>query len=183
MPQCPFCQHETPPAVDRCTHCGAALTSIAESREEEVNESQRPEISVSQSLEAEIRNLLGSRGKIEAIKYYRERTGAGLAEARQAVEAIGEGSNDPVALSDVAGADLGDELEPFLRRGNVIAAIKLYRERTGVGLKQAKDDVEALARQRNIPLKQIGCGATALLLLAIALAISVVLAFVVPAWF
>jgi ribosomal protein L7/L12 len=183
MPQCPFCQHENPPASDRCTHCGGALTSIAESRDEEDNESQPPKTSVSESLEAEIKNILGSRGKIAAIKYYRERTGAGLAEAKQAVEAIGESGYDPSALGDAAGADLGDQLEPMLRSGNVIAAIKLYRERTGVGLKQAKDDVEALAHSRNIPLKRVGCGATALLLLAIAIAISVVLALVVPAWF
>jgi ribosomal protein L7/L12 len=33
-----------------------------------------------------------------------------------------------------------------LRRGKKIQAIKIYREATGVGLKQAKDAVEAMAR-------------------------------------
>jgi ribosomal protein L7/L12 len=33
-----------------------------------------------------------------------------------------------------------------IRGGNVIQAIKLYREHTGVGLKEAKDYVDALAR-------------------------------------
>jgi large subunit ribosomal protein L7/L12 len=181
MPQCPFCQHENTPAADRCSNCGAALTTIAESRDENDQVSMPEENAVRpQSLEAEVKELFASHGKIEAIKYYRQRTGAGLAEAKQAVEAIAEGTSSSGA---VAGADLADQIEPLLRNGNVIGAIKLYRERTGVGLKQAKDDVEALARGRNIPLKQVGCGATALLLLAIALVVSVLLALVIPVWF
>jgi len=37
-----------------------------------------------------------------------------------------------------------DEIEALLRRGNKIAAIKLYRTATGVGLKEAKDAVDAV---------------------------------------
>ena len=40
---------------------------------------------------AEIRDLLARGKKIEAIKRYREETGAGLAEAKSAVEAIEAG--------------------------------------------------------------------------------------------
>lgn len=35
-----------------------------------------------------------------------------------------------------------------LQAGKMINAIKIYREVTGVGLKEAKDAVEAIARQR-----------------------------------
>jgi ribosomal protein L7/L12 len=35
----------------------------------------------------------------------------------------------------------------WLRKGNKIEAIKVYREATGLGLKEAKDAVEALERQ------------------------------------
>jgi ribosomal protein L7/L12 len=38
------------------------------------------------------------------------------------------------------------EITDAIRAGNKIQAIKLWRERTGVGLKEAKDAVEALAR-------------------------------------
>lgn len=38
------------------------------------------------------------------------------------------------------------EVVDAIRAGSTIQAIKLYRERTGVGLKEAKDAVEALAR-------------------------------------
>ena len=34
--------------------------------------------------------------------------------------------------------------------GNKIAAIKIYRERTGLGLKEAKDAVEEIARERGL---------------------------------
>jgi hypothetical protein len=37
-----------------------------------------------------------------------------------------------------------------LERGEKIGAIKAYRERTGAGLKEAKDAVEALARERGL---------------------------------
>jgi hypothetical protein len=39
-----------------------------------------------------------------------------------------------------------DEIEALLRRGNKIAAIKLYRTATGVGLKEAKDTIDAVER-------------------------------------
>jgi len=46
--------------------------------------------------------------------------------------------------------DLGDVVA-LMAAGQKIQAIKVYRERTGVGLKQAKDAVEELARRRGIP--------------------------------
>jgi ribosomal protein L7/L12 len=37
-----------------------------------------------------------------------------------------------------------DEIEALLKRGNKTAAIKVYRTATGVGLKEAKDAVDAV---------------------------------------
>jgi ribosomal protein L7/L12 len=37
-----------------------------------------------------------------------------------------------------------DEVEPLLRRGNKIDAIKVYRTATGTALKEAKDTVDAI---------------------------------------
>ena len=43
------------------------------------------------------------------------------------------------------GLDVGlTEVHDLLRRGRKIEAIKVYRERTGVGLKEARDAVERL---------------------------------------
>ena len=41
-----------------------------------------------------------------------------------------------------------EEVLELLQQGQKIQAIKLYREITGVGLKEAKDEVEEMARQR-----------------------------------
>ncbi len=43
-------------------------------------------------------------------------------------------------------AALEDEVRVLLAQGQKIAAIKLYREQTGLGLKQAKEAVERLQR-------------------------------------
>jgi ribosomal protein L7/L12 len=40
-----------------------------------------------------------------------------------------------------------DEIVNLLRQGQKIEAIKIYRERTNLGLKEAKDAVEAIERQ------------------------------------
>jgi hypothetical protein len=54
------------------------------------------------------------------------------------------------ALLKHQGIDLYSQLPPeiteLLRQGKKIEAIKLYRETTGVGLAQAKDQVEAIER-------------------------------------
>jgi hypothetical protein len=42
------------------------------------------------------------------------------------------------------------EVVSLLQRGEKIAAIKLYRKKTGVGLKEAKDFIDALAADRRI---------------------------------
>jgi Ribosomal protein L7/L12 C-terminal domain len=47
--------------------------------------------------------------------------------------------------SPAAGAS--EQIKALLMRGNKIEAIKVYREQTGLGLKQAKDYVDALERQ------------------------------------
>ena len=54
------------------------------------NESARP-VSTA-DVDAKIRALIGSGKKIEAIKAYRERYDAGLAESKDAVEAMARGT-------------------------------------------------------------------------------------------
>ncbi len=67
-----------------------------------------------------------------------------------------------------------------LMKGNKIEAIKLYREATGAGLKDAKDFIEALVAKVNqerpgtIP-KPTGCGTVALLIALFVLALAVAL--------
>jgi ribosomal protein L7/L12 len=93
---------------------------------------------------AEVRALLARDNKIEAIKRVRELTGLGLKEAKDFVDALpSAGPTAFPAAASPATADLSEVYE-LARHGNKIAAIKRYRELTGVGLKEAKDYVDRL---------------------------------------
>ncbi|HBP23177.1 MAG TPA: 50S ribosomal protein L7/L12, partial [Planctomycetes bacterium] len=94
---------------------------------------------------AEVAELLRAGKKINAIKRYREETGLSLKEAKDAVDALEAGgipASGPSPAPSAAGDD--EDIRDFLRAGKKIQAIKVYRERYGVGLKQAKDAVERM---------------------------------------
>lgn len=100
----------------------------------------------------EIYRLIGEKKKIHAIKLFRERTGAGLKEARDVVESVERGNPLPSPGVDVdsTGLDTGawEDIIPKLRalksEGKPIAAIKLLRARTGFSLREAKEAVDRL---------------------------------------
>lgn len=98
-----------------------------------------------------VADLLREGRKIEAIKRYREQTGVGLKEAKDAVEAMERGERLEVPplpdaprriTSEMAIDDA--ELRRHLAGGRLIDAIKRYRELTGLGLKESKDAIESL---------------------------------------
>jgi ribosomal protein L7/L12 len=91
-----------------------------------------------------IRAAISSGRKIEAIKIYREASGAGLAEAKEFVEAFAE---DPNAVGQAVRTLSDDDVEKIqaaIFAGRKIEAIKLRRDATREGLKEAKDFIEAL---------------------------------------
>lgn len=90
-----------------------------------------------------IADLIRQGRKLEAIKLIREETGVGLEEAKNAVDRLGAGAA-PVPDPSLASDALPPEVEALARSGNKIAAIKLLRETTRVGLKEAKDRVDAV---------------------------------------
>ena len=139
MPQCSRCKKAVDPGAQRCRAAG-----LAQSQQD------APEPNPD-SLEGAIRSLLAQGQKIAAIKLYREQTKVGLAEAKNAVERIecgerGEGVPD----SQTAFTDPDQQILQLLAAGKKIQAIKIYREQMKVGLKEAKDAVEALAAQNGI---------------------------------
>lgn len=77
----------------------------------------------------------GQGNKIKAVKLFRDQTGLGLAEAKEAVEAgaLGEG-----ALNPDAAQDLSANVTAALAQGNKLLAIKLLCQTNGMGLQQAK---------------------------------------------
>ena len=118
-------------------------------------------------LRAELLALLQEGQKIEAIKLYRDRTAAPLASAKALVEALARGEN-PRMSGQLAGVS-EEELLALLEQGQKIEAIKLYRERTGAGLKDAKDAVEAIGLKHGLMSKRAGCAAVLLAFLPVLL--------------
>lgn len=88
--------------------------------------------------------LLRSGRKIEAIKRYREQKGVGLREAKDAVDAMEQRTVSLPAKSAALLRQVNDsEIEAQIRSGHLVDAVKLYRAKTGAGLKEAKDAVDA----------------------------------------
>ena len=107
-------------------------------------------------LEDKLRVLLAAGRKIDAVVQYRAATGAGLAEAKDAVEALERGALLPSARP--GGSTFEGEIISLLEQGRKIAAIQLYRRKAGVGLKEAKDFIDALAADRRISVPpRSGC--------------------------
>lgn len=98
-------------------------------------------------LEHEVIRLLERRQKIQAIKLVRQHTRLGLKEAKDVVEEVERTGRlrlphqqpQPFVAEDVLG-----EARRLKHAGRAIDAIKLIRQHTGMGLKQAKDAYDAL---------------------------------------
>lgn len=97
--------------------------------------------------------LMQTGQKIKAIKAYRQATGAGLKEAKVAVERMAAGANEasPQERSAKTGPGLVDpeKLQALIREGRKIEAIKYIRQQRGVGLKEAKEAVDWLEANLN----------------------------------
>jgi ribosomal protein L7/L12 len=109
---------------------------------------------------SEIAYLLQAGKKVQAIKVYREITGASLSEAKTAIERIEMTGILEITSAQAGSAPLAGSItspgiptEPLAEMARLIAqnkkiqAIKLYREYTGSGLTYAKDVVEQIERE------------------------------------
>lgn len=92
----------------------------------------------------EVLEALRSGNAIEAIKRLRQATGLGLAEAKSVIDRHRQAGAAPTSTATPTGG-LPPAVAEQLRLGNKIEAIKLLRGHTGLGLKEAKDAIEALA--------------------------------------
>ncbi|MEW5868761.1 MAG: hypothetical protein AB1894_05755 [Chloroflexota bacterium] len=105
-----------------------------------------------ETLNSLVHELLANGMKLQAIKAYREITGADLRDAKYAVEAIERG--EPVLpyapINAIAPGDLEEQVRNLLRKGNKVAAIKLYMDATRSGLKESKDAVDAIEQRMRI---------------------------------
>jgi ribosomal protein L7/L12 len=109
-----------------------------------------------ENLAAELIELLANGRKIEAIKRYRDATGANLAQAKEIIDGLEQGVGLPTPMP--LDPTVEREIVTLLEQGKKIAAIKVYREATGARLKQAKEAVEAIAERHGFTrLAKSGC--------------------------
>jgi ribosomal protein L7/L12 len=85
MTRCHFCDHRNPPGQKNCEKCGAELAHPEPPAETEASLAARHDLS---DRERETLKILAVEGKIAAIKHYRETTGLGLKESKDAVEEL-----------------------------------------------------------------------------------------------
>ena len=101
------------------------------------------------TLRSEVAMLLAQGGKMEAIKLMREKKGLPLAAAKEAVETICREeaivTPAPGLMATIQRAQqMSEEVRRLATSGRKIEAIKLLREKSGLGLKEAKDLVDRL---------------------------------------
>jgi len=101
------------------------------------------------ALRSEVAMLLAQGGKMEAIKLMREKKGLPLAAAKEAVETICREeaivTPAPGLMATIQRAQqMSEEVRRLATSGRKIEAIKLLREKSGIGLKEAKDLVDRL---------------------------------------
>jgi ribosomal protein L7/L12 len=87
------------------------------------------------------------RGEIMTAVKLLSKSGIGLKEAKDAIDAHTSARRESASPSSfttrIAGAPLPPEVLSALEQGNKIEAIRLMREKTGLGLKEAKEAVDA----------------------------------------
>ena len=96
----------------------------------------------------EIAALASQGNKIEAIKLLREASGLGLKEAKDFIDRNPTAQELGLVVRMAAKPSptgIGSaEVRQLVAEGKIIEAIKLLREQTGLGLKDAKDVVEGM---------------------------------------
>lgn len=103
MRECAVCRCENPSSAHRCDKCGAWLSTGDKPSK---SAPPRRELPPADTFDGHIARMLQQGQKIPAIQLYREETGAGLKEAKEAVEAIGREYGIHVRSSGCGGAAL-----------------------------------------------------------------------------
>lgn len=177
MTSCPICNHVNPAGTVRCEKCDTWLAQAADVglKPQVRTEASQKNLSgtaagLTPEFAAELQELLRDGQSIMAIKRFREVTGLGLRESKEAIEALMAGRGLPTVA---AGAESVDQAKivALLRESQFIQAIKTYREATGLGLKEAKEAVERIAARHGIRPTQKGCLGAILLVMTLPLGI------------
>ncbi|WP_372721057.1 hypothetical protein [Novipirellula sp.] len=108
-----------------------------------------------------IRLELQAGRKLNAVKLHKQWTGSSLVAAKNYVESLPVGPQTVTWDKDLDGKQI-DEILDAIQEGSKLKAIKLYKESTGVRLKESKVFIERLMHELGIEQRK-GCAATILL--------------------
>lgn len=99
----------------------------------------------------EIIDLLKQGRKLEAVKLFRELAGVDLKQALEEIEYIAAGLENEPGQEPMTPAppEIPEEVRKLALEGKKIEAIKILRHKTGLGLKEAKDQVDEIAGVRS----------------------------------
>ncbi|GAA1363885.1 ribosomal protein L7/L12 [Catellatospora chokoriensis] len=126
---------------------GSALAARDAEHARSTRKAAGPPAAEGDALVHQVRLLMNQRMKIPAVKLWREATGVSLSDAVKAVELIAAGGTPTTTgqpVHPVLGPDLMANARDLKQQGRPIEAIKLVRQHTGMGLREAKDVVDAL---------------------------------------
>lgn len=103
-----------------------------------------------EALDAAVGKLLAEGQLVPAVKLIRENTGLGLREAMQYVQRLSAGADSANAAPAAStrssiSSDAMAQIQQLVAQDKKIQAIKLVRQHTGLGLKEAKDLVDRMA--------------------------------------
>jgi ribosomal protein L7/L12 len=125
----------------------AAFWSARDKDANKLSLARKAELDIRLRHPEELQRLLHERQTIRAIKLYRDETKATLKEAKCAIEMMQDETSVTQRRAKIAESNSADLKEVWyqLQEGNKIKAIKVYREITGVGLREAKEAVDGMA--------------------------------------
>lgn len=136
--------------------------------------------STHQTIPPEVKAAMDRGNKIEAIKLLRAATGLGLKEAKDAVEHL-EASGSLAMAQQIATAPGSERIASALEQGNKLEAVRLYREQNRVGLKEAKEAIDAMLGGQQSATSGLSPGevekSTGLTWLAVAIVAGVMVAY------
>jgi len=117
---------------------------------------------ISDALIDQVLALLKSGQKLQAVVLLRGSLNLGLREAKEIVDRL-QAERTPAASMD-ATADWQSEALVLLAEGKMLPAVKLCRERTNCGLREAKEQVDKLAADHGLAAQAKGCAGVIMLL-------------------
>ncbi len=123
-----------------------------------------------------IAQLIRDGRKIEAIKLLRQETDVDLQTAKEAVDRLdADPAFDPLPPV-LSPGEVSEDVKKLAWLGMKIPAIKLLRQQSGLGLKEAKEVVEQLPRNPELPVPNVRATLISALVAVFLMALGIALA-------